>query len=128
MLQKFWGKISSLHFNSNKILLGSAKNCGAGVLELTKLHIYKFPYDLLKTIFESQLRYPDTDSLPLQNQEKRFILQNVEKKRDILNELDKSKYPKDEFPRDMRTEFISLKRKFYSIFLEVKTFLCLYFK
>ena len=96
---------------------------GASVLELAKFHMYKFNYDIMKPNFECQLLYSDTDSL---------LYREISEKRNILNELDLSNYPKnhtlydprnkmvvlkfmDEFPGDIITEFISLKPKLYSI-------------
>ena len=105
--------------------------CRASVRELAKFHLLKFSYDTMKTNYECQLLYSDTDSL-LYEIKSETLYGGIFEKRNILNKLDLSNYSKihplydqknkmvvlkfkDEFPGDIITEFISLKFKLCSI-------------
>ena len=127
----FGENLAAFTSNPTKIYWDVPTIVGASVLELAKFHMYKFHYDIMKPNFECQLLYSDTDSL-LYQVKSEDLYREISEKRNILNELDLSNYPKnhslydpknkmvvlkfkDEFPGDIITEFISLKPKLYSI-------------
>ena len=127
----FGENLAAFTSNPTKIYWDFPTIVGASVLELAKFHMYKFHYDIMKPNFECQLLYSDTDSL-LYQVKSEDLYREISEKRNNLNELDLSNYPKnhplydpknkvvvlkfkDEFPGDIITEFISLKPKLYSI-------------
>ena len=80
---------------------------GASVFELAKLLMYKFHYDIMKRNFECQLLYPDTDSL-LYQVKSGDLYREISKKRNILNELDLSNYPKNHHFYDPKNKMVVL--------------------
>ena len=101
---------------------------GFTVLELSKLHMFKFYYDTLKTNFENiNLLYMDTDSFILHIKTSNLY----SKLYHLKNEFDFSEYPrdhvlldtsnkkvvgkfKDELNGNIMTKFISLRSKMYA--------------
>ena len=103
---------------------------GATILDLSKLRMYGFHYDVMRTNFWCPLLYSDTDSL-LYKVETTDLYADLAKKK-VCTEFDFSNYAnnhplhsdvnhsrvlkfKDEFAGDYISEFICLKPKMYSM-------------
>ena len=104
---------------------------GATILDLSKLRMYGFLYDVMRANFRCSLLYSDTDSL-LYKVETTDLYADLAKKKEVCTEFGYSNYPdnhplysdvnhsrvlkfKDEFAGDYISEFICLKPKMYSI-------------
>ena len=104
---------------------------GATILDLSKLRMYGFHYDVMRANFWCSLLYSDTDSL-LYKVETTDLYADLAKKKEVCKEFNFSNYPdnhllyshvnhsrvlkfKDEFACDYISEFIGLKPKMYSI-------------
>ena len=114
---------------------------GGTILELSKLQMYRFHYNIMKPHFYCRLLYSDTDNLLYKIQSDNFYKELVAKP-NILSEFDFSSYPKehqvfnnnnnklvvlkykDEFAGKLIDEFVSLKPKLYSKTSKGKTDLC----
>ena len=101
---------------------------GCTVLELSKLAMYKFWYDVIeKTCKDLKLLYMDTDSFVFETKENfRDIMLKNNELYDLSNQPKNSEYycpdnkkipgkMKDEFPGKAIIEFIALKPKSYTI-------------
>ena len=104
---------------------------GACVLDLAKLHMFKFHYTVMKPNFDRKVLYPDTASL-LYRFNTIDVYEDIRQKIHILQHFDFSNYPpqhplfskvneyvvlkfKDEFARVPTQEFCALKPKLYSV-------------
>ncbi len=109
---------------------------GAVVLELSKLHMFKFHYMVMKQSFNCRLLYSDTDSL-LYRIQTEDLYADLAAKRDLHDKFDFSNYPrdhtlfneahkkvvlkfKDEFAGKPIHEYCALKPKMYSVKCESK--------
>ena len=110
------------------IKLNKPINVGCTVLELSKLAMYKFWYDVIKKQCDDpQLLYMDTDSFIFESKENfRDIMLENKEFYDLSNQPRDSKYyyldnksvprkMKDEYPGQTIIEFIALKPKSYKI-------------
>ena len=101
---------------------------GCAVLELSKLALYKFCYDIImKQCDDPKLLYIDTDSFSFESKENfRDIMLENKEFYDLSNQPRDSKYyyldnksvprkMKDEYPGQTIIEFIALKPKSYKI-------------
>ena len=104
---------------------------GATVLELAKLHMYQFHYEVIRANFSARLLYSDTDSL-LYSIETEDLYTDLKLKTNVATAFDFSNYPtdhelhnsnhkkeilkfKDEFGGDIMKSFICVGPKMYSI-------------
>ena len=115
---------------------------GASILDLSKLVMYRFHYEVMQTHFNCRLLYSDTDSLLYKIYTENLVDEFMAKPF-ILDEFDFSNYPpdhclynaknkrqvlkfKDEFAAFLITEFICLKPKLYSILSQGKPIVSLF--
>ena len=77
----FDGGVTALHMAKTKILLNKPIYVGMAILDLSKLHMFKFYYAMKKQ-YKCELLYTDTDSLLMQiyvnNLEKDFYEKNLD--------------------------------------------------
>ena len=124
----FGENLAAFTSNPTKIYWDVPTIVGASVLELAKFHMYKFHYDILNVNYCILIQ-----TVSCTKSKNEDLYREISEKRNTLNELDLSNYPKnqplydprnkmvilkfkDEFPGDIITEFLSLKTKLYSIF------------
>ena len=91
---------------------------GFTILELSKLHMYTFHYDVMLLNFNIALLYTDTDSLVYEVETKNFFEDC--KAKGILNYFDTKNDKivgkfKDEYAGERITSFVALQSKSYSI-------------
>lgn len=125
--------VRGIHFAIKEINLNKPQFVGFAVLELSKLHMYKFYYDVLKTKYGEKVKllYTDTDSLLMEIETDDFyndiLIDDVFKDNFDLSEYDKDhklyddknkkvlgKF-KDETPSGIIEEFIGIRSKMYSM-------------
>jgi hypothetical protein len=127
-LTRFDENLCAVHMNKTNVYLNKPIYVGFSVLELSKLHMFKFYYETLKPKFKDvKLLYMDTDAFILHIKEGNII----NKFKELANEFDFSDYPKDnslystknkkvvgkfkdELNGNIMTKFISLRSKMYS--------------
>ena len=124
----FDGGLAALHMGKTKVTLNKPIYVGAAILDLSKLHMFKFYYAMKKQ-YKCELLYTDTDSLLMQiyvnDLEKDFYAKN-------LDLFDTSNFPvdhplystinkavvgkfKSETGSKTVAEFVGLRSKMYSI-------------
>ena len=127
-LKRFDEDLCAINMNKTTVYLNKPIYVGFAILELSKLHMFKFYYETLKTNFNDvNLLYMDTDSFILHLKEGNII----EKFKKLNDNFDFSDYPKnhclqsndnkkvvgkfkDELNGNQMTKFISLRSKMYS--------------
>jgi hypothetical protein len=128
-LKRFSENLCAIHLEKTKVYLNKPIYVGFSVLELSKLHMYKFYYDKLKPKFESGINilYCDTDAFVLHIKTGN-LMKDIQ---DMKSEFDFSDYPKehtlqdnsnkkvvgkfkDELNGSVMSEFISLRSKMYA--------------
>ena len=135
---KFGEKIAAVHMRKTKVILDKPIFVGAGILDLSKIHMFKFFYDYVKEKWEKvQVLYSDTDSLILEIETDDFFADTAE---DVEKWFDTSKYPKDHFAENFPVGknkkvlgmfkdeadgkiirgFVGLRAKCYSVLMEEK--------
>ena len=135
---KFGEKIAAVHMRKTKVILDKPIFVGAGILDLSKIHMFKFFYDYVKEKWEKvQVLYSDTDSLILEIETDDFFADTGE---DVEKWFDTSKYPKDHFAENFPVGknkkvlgmfkdeadgkiirgFVGLRAKCYSVLMEEK--------
>ena len=126
--KKFGKDLCAIHEKKEVIKLNKLINVGCTVLELSKLAMYKFWYDVIKkTCKEPKLLDMDSDNLTFESKENlRDIMLENKELYDLSNQPkdgeyycpDNKKVPgkmKDEYPGQVILEFIALKPKSYAI-------------
>ena len=124
----FDGGVAALHMAKSNIKLNKPIYVGMAILDLSKLHMFKFYYAMKKQ-YKCELLYTDTGSLLMQiyvnNLEKDFLERNIDL-------FDTSNFPKDHKLYSMKnksvvgkfksetghktiSEFVGLRSKMYSI-------------
>ena len=128
--QRFNDDLAAVQMTSTSIFLSRPIYAGMVILDLSKLLMYNFYYNVLKQKYKENvtLLFTDTDSLCLR-------IQTEDLYRDMLtmqNELDCSDYPVDHFLHDVKnkkalgkfkdemsgsivTEYVGLRSKMYSL-------------
>ena len=92
---KFGDKIAAVHMRKTKVCLDKPIFVGAAILDLSKIHMFKFCYGYVKEKWENvRVLYSDTDSLILEIETDDFFADTAE---DVEKWFDTSKYPKDHF-------------------------------
>ena len=92
---KFGDKIAAVHMKKTKVTLDKPIFVGAAILDLSKIHMFKFHYGYVKKKWEKvKVLYSDTDSLILEIETDDFFADTGE---DVEKWFDTSKYPKDHF-------------------------------
>ena len=92
---KFGEKIAAVHMKKTKVTLDKPIFVGAAILDLSKIHMFKFHYGYVKKKWEKvKVLYSDTDSLILEIETDNFFADTGE---DVEKWFDTSKYPKDHF-------------------------------
>ena len=92
---KFGEKIAAVHMKKTKVILDKPIFVGAAILDLSKIHMFKFHYGYVKKKWEKvKVLYSDTDSLILEIETDDFFADTGE---DVEKWFDTSKYPKDHF-------------------------------
>ena len=92
---KFGEKIAAVHMKKTKVILNKPIFVGAAILDLSKIHMFKFHYGYVKKKWEKVVvLYSDTDSLILEIETDDFF---ADTKEDVEKWFDTSKYPKDHF-------------------------------
>ena len=92
---KFGEKIAAVHMKKTKVTLDKPIFVGAAILDLSKIHMFKFHYGYVKKKWEKvKVLYSDTDSLILEIETDDFFADTGE---DVEKWFDTSKYPKDHF-------------------------------
>ena len=92
---KFGEKIAAVHIKKTKVTLDKPIFVGAAILDLSKIHMFKFHYGYVKKKWEKvKVLYSDTDSLILEIETDDFFADTGE---DVEKWFDTSKYPKDHF-------------------------------
>ena len=136
----FGGNLAAIAYDPKRIYWDKPTIVGATILELAKLQMYRFLYNIMKPHFDCRLLYLVTDSLLFIIRSDDFY-KELAAKPNILSEFDFSNYSKehqifnnnnklvvlkykDEFAGKLIDEFILLKPKFYSITSTGKTDLC----
>ena len=121
-----------VELNKTKVQLNKPIYCGFTVLDLSKLHMYKFHYDTVKHRFpEAKLCFTDTDSLlyavptddiyrDLEDIQDSFDFSNYPRDHRLYSDVNKSVpgYFKDETASIPIKEFIGMRAKQYSIRLD----------
>jgi hypothetical protein len=89
----FTDDLVAIHMPNKKVILNKPIYVGFSVLELSKLHMFKMHYDVVREKFgdRAKLLFTDTDSLCYQIQTDSFTKDLM----DIKDHLDTSKYPLD---------------------------------
>jgi hypothetical protein len=127
-IKRFSENLVAVHSYKVSVYLDKPIYVGFSVLELSKLHMFKFYYDTLKSNFENvNLLYMDTDSFTLH-----FRTANLYSKLyDLKDAFDFNEYPKDhvlhdvtnkkvigkfkdELSGNLMNKFISLRSKMYA--------------
>ena len=91
---KFGEKIAAVHMKKTKVTLDKPIFVGAAILDLSKIHMFKFHYGYVKKKWEKvKVLYSDTDSLILEIETDDFFADTG----DVEKWFDTSKYPKDHF-------------------------------
>jgi Rho termination factor, N-terminal domain/Recombination endonuclease VII len=125
----FTEDLVAVHMPHKKVILDKPIYTGFAVLELSKLHMYKFHYDVVKEMYghKAKLLFTDTDSLCYTIETDNIYTDLVK----ILTHLDMSGYPKDhplystenkkklgkfkdELCGQIMREFIGLRSKLYA--------------
>ena len=136
----FGENLATITHDPKRIYCHKPTIVGAIILELAKLQMYRFHYNIMKPHFDCRLLYSDTDSLLYKIRSDNFY-KELAGKPNILSEFDFSNYPKehllfnnnnklvvlkhkDEFAGKFIDEFISLKPKLFSTTSTGKTDLC----
>jgi len=120
------------HMAPKKIVYNKPIFIGATVLDLSKVHMYSFYYDILKPKYQQniQLNYKDTDAL-LMTIWTEDLYKDIEKDPKLLNELDTRNYDKnhplfslknklvpgkfkDELGRNILADYVGLRSKEYA--------------
>ena len=135
---KFGEKIAAVHMKKTKVVLDKPIFVGAAILDLSKIHMFKFHYGYVKKKWEKvQVLYSDTDSLILEIETDDFFADTAE---DVEKWFDTSKYPKDHFAENFPVGknkkvlgmfkdeadgkiirgFVGLRAKCYSVLMEEK--------
>ena len=92
---KFGDKIAAVHMKKTKVTLDKPIFVGAAILDLSKIHMFKFHYGYVKKKWEKvKVLYSDTDSLILEIETDDFFADTAG---DVEKWFDTSKYPKDHF-------------------------------
>ena len=92
---KFGEKIAAVHMKKTKVILNKPIFVGAAILDLSKIHMFKFHYDYVKNKWEKvKVLYSDTDSLILEIETDDFFADTAG---DVEKWFDTSKYPKNHF-------------------------------
>ena len=92
---KFGEKIAAVHMKKTKVTLDKPIFVGAAILDLSKIHMFKFHYGYVKKKWEKvKVLYSDTDSLILEIETDDFFADTGE---DVEKWFDTSKYPNDHF-------------------------------
>ena len=122
--------VAIVEYKPTEILFDSPFSIAATILDLSKLHVYKYYYDILIPTFQPdkiQLLLTDTDSIIFEvtcenffEKYKKLPLFDFSNfKRDNLLFSDKNRkallYFKDENPTDFIQEFVGLRSKLYAI-------------
>ena len=85
-----------------KVILDKPIFVGAAILDLSKIHMFKFHYGYVKEKWEKvQVLYSDTDSLILEIETDDFFADTAE---DVEKWFDTSKYPKNHFAENFPVE------------------------
>ena len=93
---KFGEKIAAVHMRKTKVVLDKPIFVGAAILDLSKIHMFKFHYGYVKKKWEKvSVLYSDTDSLILEIETNDFFADTAG---DVEQWFDTSKYPKDGLP------------------------------
>ena len=137
---KFGEKIAAVHMKKTKVILNKPIFVGAAILDLSKIHMFKFHYGYVKKKWEKvTVLYSDTDSLILEIETDDFFADTAG---DVEKWFDTSKYPKDHFAAEngfpvgknkkilgmfkdeaegkIIREFVGLRPKCYSIKMDEK--------
>ena len=137
---KFGEKIAAVHMKKTKVILNKPIFVGAAILDLSKIHMFKFHYGYVKKKWEKVVvLYSDTDSLILEIETDDFFADTAG---DVEKWFDTSKYPKDHFAVEngfpvgknkkilgmfkdeaegkIIREFVGLRPKCYSVKMEEK--------
>ena len=128
-IKRFSENLCAIHLEKTKVYLNKPIYVGFAVLELSKLHMYKFYYDKLKPKFKSGINilYCDTDAFVLHIKTGNLV-KDIQ---DMKSEFDFSDYPKqhilqdnsnkkvvgkfkDELNGSVMSKFISLRSKMYA--------------
>ena len=126
---KLFGKdYGAIHGIKPVLILNNPIYIRITVLDLSKLKMYDFHYNLIKKNFDSKLLFTDPDSLTYEIKSKDvyeeffkwkdlFDFNNYSKDSKFFNETNKKVIGKlkDEFGGVIITEFVGLKSKMYSI-------------
>jgi hypothetical protein len=126
--QVFTGDLAAIEMQQVKCLINKPTYSGFAVLELSKLHMYKFHYDQMRTWYpSSELLFTDTDSLmyqvytedlytELSTRREFFDFSNYRTDHPLYgleNKMVLGKM-KDESHGEIITEFVGLRPKMYS--------------
>lgn len=127
----FSENLVAVHLSPEKIILDKPIYIGFTVLELAKQHLYRFHYDFIKKIYNTnaKLCYTDTDSLlyyiytddfykDLKNEIVQFDTSNFDDNNPYDIPRINAKIPglfKDELGGSVITEFVGLRAKLYCI-------------
>ena len=126
--QVFTGELAAIEMQKVKCLINKPTYVGFAVLELSKLHMYKFHYDHLKAWYpEAELLFTDTDSLvyhietndlyaELATHREYYDFSNYPANHPLFGEENKMVLGKmkDESSGLIITEFVGLRPKMYS--------------
>ncbi len=128
--------LAAIELRKTKALINKPFYVGFTVLELSKLHMYRFHYDYIKRIFneKAELLFTDTDSLMYQifsenvyetfykDREKYFDFCEFPAKSPFFYENNKRKigFFKDEAKGQMILEFVGLRPKMYSYLIQTE--------
>ena len=126
--QVFTGDLAAIELQKVKCLINKPTYVGFAVLELSKLHMYKFHYDKMRTWYpDAELLFTDTDSLVYQvftddlyaelaSRRDAFDFSNYDSEHQLFGEENKMALGKmkDESSGAIITEFVGLRPKMYS--------------
>ena len=126
--QVFAPELAAVELQKVKCKINKPTYVGFTVLELSKLHMYKFHYGCMRTWYPTaELLFTDTDSLvyevftddlyvDLQNRQQHFDFSNYPNNHQLYSETNKMVMGKmkDESNGSVITEFVGLRPKMYS--------------
>ena len=124
----FAPELAAIELQKVKCYINKPTYVGFSVLELSKLHMYKFHYDYLRKWYPTaELLFTDTDSLvyqiftddlyeELKSKQEHFDFSNYPSEHTLFNEANKMVMGKmkDESNGSIITEFVGLRPKMYS--------------
>ena len=128
LLINFWKEYAAIHEIKTVLILNKPIYVGLIALDLSKWKMYDFHYNFIKTKFDAELLFTDTDRLTYEIKSENvyeeffkwkdsFDFSNYSKDSRFFDETNQkvNRKTKDEFAGIIVIEFVGLKSKMYSM-------------